>query len=322
MSRAWMPLYVADYLADTGHLSAAEHGAYLLLIMHYWQNGALPEEDRRLARIARMSAAEWDDARAALFDLFDENWRHSRIDAELAAAEAVSARAREKAGKRWGRARALSSEVETGSREDNASIQIDRRGEAAADADTHAAAIPQHLPGSCQSQPQSPPETVSDDPVSGRREPKQAREARQAKGRRIAPGWRPAEHNRSDALRLGVPEGLIDPLANRFRDFWTAKPGKDALKLDWDATWRNWCASECERKGWAAPGAATGPPPAGISISPIGDPEAWEAWRIARDGRPLPTDRTGCWTVPTRFPSAATTPASAKGAVNAKPAPA
>lgn len=291
MSRAWMPLYVADYLADTGHLSAAEHGAYLLLIMHYWQNGALPDEDRRLARIARMSAAEWEDSRAALCDLFDENWRHSRIEAELAAAEAVSARAREKAGKRWGRARS----------------------EAAADADTHAAAIPQHLPGPSQSQPQSPPETVSDDPVSGRGE------ARQARGRRIALGWQALEHNRADALRLGVPEGLIEPLANRFRDFWTAKPGKDALKLDWDATWRNWCALECERKGWATPGPATGPPAAGISISPIGDPEAWEAWRIARDGRPLPTDRTGCWTVPTRFPPAAAaapakTPASAKAA--------
>ena len=29
--------------------------------------------------------------------------------------------------------------------------------------------------------------------------------------------------------------------ANKFRDFWVGKTGKDATKLDWEATWRNWC---------------------------------------------------------------------------------
>lgn len=29
--------------------------------------------------------------------------------------------------------------------------------------------------------------------------------------------------------------------AESFRDFWVAKAGKDAAKLDWQATWRNWC---------------------------------------------------------------------------------
>ena len=29
--------------------------------------------------------------------------------------------------------------------------------------------------------------------------------------------------------------------AEKFRDFWTAKAGKDAAKMDWQATWRNWC---------------------------------------------------------------------------------
>ena len=88
MARPWMPLYVADYLADTGHLSAAEHGAYLLLIMHYWSNGGLPNDDKKLARIARMSDKEWRSARDTVADFFGEGWRHERIESELSAANA------------------------------------------------------------------------------------------------------------------------------------------------------------------------------------------------------------------------------------------
>lgn len=84
--RAWMPLYVPDYLADTGHMSTVEHGAYLLLIMHYWQNDGLPTDDKRLARIARLSPDEWASVRETIADLFDGNWRHKRIDAEIAKA--------------------------------------------------------------------------------------------------------------------------------------------------------------------------------------------------------------------------------------------
>ena len=82
----WMPLYIADYLADTGHLNAAEHGAYLMLIMHYWRTGGLPQEDRALMRIARMMPDEWADAKPTIAAFFDAEWKHTRIDKEMAKA--------------------------------------------------------------------------------------------------------------------------------------------------------------------------------------------------------------------------------------------
>lgn len=104
MSRPWMPLYVADYLADTGHLSTMEHGAYLLLIMHYWQKGGLPDDDKRLASIARASLEQWSDMRDAIAEFFDAGWKHQRIDAELeSAAKAYERRAA--AGRAGGKAK-------------------------------------------------------------------------------------------------------------------------------------------------------------------------------------------------------------------------
>ncbi|SKB97140.1 Uncharacterized conserved protein YdaU, DUF1376 family [Bosea thiooxidans] len=98
MSAPYMPLFVADYLADTAHLSAAEHGAYLLLIMNYWQREKpLPADDRKLARIARMTDVEWSDAKLNLSEFFEEQdgeWRHARIDQELSVAQQKSAKAK------------------------------------------------------------------------------------------------------------------------------------------------------------------------------------------------------------------------------------
>lgn len=88
-NRAWMPLHIDTYLADTGYLTAAEHGAYMLLIMTYWRDGGLPDDERLIARIARMSKEEWAESRDVLASFFKDGWRHSRIDEELAKADEI-----------------------------------------------------------------------------------------------------------------------------------------------------------------------------------------------------------------------------------------
>ena len=41
--------------------------------------------------------------------------------------------------------------------------------------------------------------------------------------------------------------------AAKFRDHWVAKAGKDAVKMDWNATWRNWCRSDIAHRDDAKP---------------------------------------------------------------------
>jgi uncharacterized protein YdaU (DUF1376 family) len=89
MGRAWLPLYVGDYLRDTRDLNTLQHGAYLLLIMHYWQHDGLPSDDARLAAIAGLTVAQWRRIREPVQAKFADGWKHKRIDAELARADRV-----------------------------------------------------------------------------------------------------------------------------------------------------------------------------------------------------------------------------------------
>ncbi|EMU9791015.1 DUF1376 domain-containing protein [Escherichia coli O28ac/42:H37] len=82
----YMQLYIADYLADTMHLSAEEHGAYLLLMFNYWQTGK-PIPKNRLAKIALLTNERWADVEPSLQEFFCDNgeeWVHLRIEEDLA----------------------------------------------------------------------------------------------------------------------------------------------------------------------------------------------------------------------------------------------
>jgi uncharacterized protein YdaU (DUF1376 family) len=86
--RVWMQFNVGDYVRDTRHLSTLEHGAYLLLIMRYWEDGGLPDNEALLARYAGLTAEQWAQSRDVLAAFFHDGWHHRRIDDEIAKAAA------------------------------------------------------------------------------------------------------------------------------------------------------------------------------------------------------------------------------------------
>lgn len=84
----FMPLWIADYLADTMHLTARQHGQYLLLLMFSWkQDRPLPKADAALRAIARASESEWAEDKHTVLAFFTEGqdgFRQKRLEEERA----------------------------------------------------------------------------------------------------------------------------------------------------------------------------------------------------------------------------------------------
>lgn len=74
------------------------------------------------------------------------------------------------------------------------------------------------------------------------------------RGTRLPAGWAPTLAHRTFATDHGIDP---DREAEKFRNHWLAAAGRNAVKLDWDATWRNWiirAAEEYSRRPKAVSG--------------------------------------------------------------------
>jgi len=70
--------------------------------------------------------------------------------------------------------------------------------------------------------------------------------AEAARGTRLPASWTlPEEWGVwASEERPAWAEGDLARVAAQFKNYWTAKAGKDAVKLDWRATWQNWIWKE------------------------------------------------------------------------------
>lgn len=106
-----MPVATDAMIADTTHLSAEEFGAYHLILYATWRNNGqpLPDDDKRLARVVRMTPAKWSKVRPVLaefFDISDGAWRQKRLEKEWSGVQARVAKNRDN-GSKGGRPKSL-----------------------------------------------------------------------------------------------------------------------------------------------------------------------------------------------------------------------
>jgi uncharacterized protein YdaU (DUF1376 family) len=84
MAIACFPFWIGAYQADTQTLSTIQHGAYLLLMLHYYQHGRLPDDESTYPDICKLDPRTFARMKPKLAQFFEmPGWRHKRIDAEL-----------------------------------------------------------------------------------------------------------------------------------------------------------------------------------------------------------------------------------------------
>jgi uncharacterized protein YdaU (DUF1376 family) len=206
---------IGDYRSATMHLSLLEHGVYnQLLDWYYLDEQPLPLDNRTLFR--RLSAKSEIEQQAVIdvleemFTQTEKGWEHKRVEREIAQYKAKSQQARE-AGKLGGRP----SKKGIGSDGNRDGYEKE------------AGAKP----------------TANRKPLTDNQEPVVDNAPKVApKGKRLSPDWQlPKAWGEWTLETMGWETATIRLEAEKFRDYWVATSGRSANKLDWEATWRNWC---------------------------------------------------------------------------------
>lgn len=199
-----MPFWTDAYLGDTRHLTTIEHGAYLLLLICMWRSDAyLPNDDKLLAKFAGLTSGQWRRIKPVLMPFFDvegDRITQGRLNDEYKAVRQYSKRQSVRAKARWLKTK------ETGD----------------------ATASERHMP------------PLTPYPLPTVKEKRDTKVSPKKTGTRIPEDWVLPKDWGEWAVSEGYPEAGIRLEAAKFHDYWKAKSGKDATKLDWSATWRNW----------------------------------------------------------------------------------
>jgi uncharacterized protein YdaU (DUF1376 family) len=202
----YFPLWTDAYLGDTTHLTTTEHGAYLLLLIAMWRtpDKKLPSSDKLLARYCKATTGQWMRMRPTLMPFFRDENGFITQGRLTDEAEAVKRKSMRQS--------------------DSANARwLKHKNTSDATA----------MPNACQTDAPIAIAiaSVESAPVGS---PKK-------RGFRLPEDWCPSSEGTALAVSLGLNAQAV---LEKFRDYWRGIPGSKGCKLDWEATWRNWCRND------------------------------------------------------------------------------
>lgn len=227
MSIPHIAFYPSDWLAGTRGLSAEETGVYITLIARmYEMAGPIERDDERLFRLCgcRSKAAfqkclEYLIAEGKI-TVVEGGIFNDRVGKEIQKSTEKSSSARASAQARW-------------KKKPN---KINDSQDANAD-ETHMRT---------QCYPYIDTEKEKEIPIG-------ISKKKASRGSRLPSDWRLPKAWGEWAVGQGMTEFEVRREADKFRDYWIAQGGAKGVKLDWQATWRNWTRSALDRRKQRAP---------------------------------------------------------------------
>jgi uncharacterized protein YdaU (DUF1376 family) len=275
-----LPLWTDAIVGDTQHLTTAEFGAYMLMLIVAWRTPTcdLPNDEAYLARITRLGK-NWKRHRSILLAFWtptdDGRLAQKRLRKERDFVHRQNEKQSRNARARWSQEAGVAQQVSTDSysageyhKPGGKREPLTTPNELTNNVPDHATASSWHMPNGCQTDAptptpipikeskQEPPDALFESvpsPTKGNGHAK-----RKDAGTRLSRDWQPNPDDIAYAEQRGLDAGAV---AEAFRDWWHQQPGAKGVKLDWHATWRTWCRREAEKRGAADQrrGAGQGP---------------------------------------------------------------
>lgn len=217
MNKDIMDWSTSAYIADTGHLSLAQHGAYVLILMTMWRCGGwIAADEKHLARICRITVKQWRKVAPDIIALLIEK------DGQLTQKRVLKEYARFKSTSPNGRLGGIAKSLKT---KNPTSKPPGFRQPSATTAAVNALS-------SLESSKKIPD---SDQKV------KEVKKARNSRGTTLPDDWAPSASDLGYGTRIGLSKQHVLDMAEDMR-LWAKGNANRAIgrKADWTATFQGW----------------------------------------------------------------------------------